>query len=135
MANEKKNYEQNRNRKIQVIVRLDEKEFDRLCEWSAACKKSRSNYIRELIDGYQPVEFPPTDYVEVLSELKRIGFNMNQIASKAHSLGFVDEPEYRKNVNRLWRVVATFAEQLARGGVKFGSNKDLECQKPSSRTD
>ena len=104
-------------------------------EWSTACKKTRSNYIRDLIDGYQPVEFPPADYVEVLSELKRIGFNMNQIASKAHSLGFVDEPEYRRNVNRLWRVVATFAEQLARGGVKFGSNKDLECQKPSSRTD
>lgn len=103
--------------------------------WSTAAKLSMNDYLRTLIDGYQPVEFPPADYVEVLSELKRIGFNMNQIASKAHSLGFVDEPEYRRNVNRLWRVVATFAEQLARGGVKFGSNKDLECQKPSSRTD
>ena len=122
-----------RNNPIQIY--LDDDELKRLDEWSNACKKSRSNYIRDLIDGYQPVEFPPADYVEVLSELKRIGFNMNQIASKAHSLGFVDEPEYRRNVNRLWRVVATFAEQLARGGVKFGSNKDLECQKPSSRTD
>lgn len=122
-----------RNNPIQIY--LDDDELKRLDEWSATCKKTRSNYIRELIDGYQPVEFPPADYVEVLSELKRIGFNMNQIASKAHSFGFVDEPEYRKNVNRLWRVVATFAEQLARGGVKFGSNKDLECQKPSSRTD
>lgn len=122
-----------RNNPIQIY--LDDDELKRLDEWSTACKKSRSNYIRDLIDGYQPVEFPPADYVEVLSELKRIGFNMNQIASKAHSLGFVDEPEYRRNVNRLWRVVATFAEQLARGGVKFGSNKDLECQKPSSRTD
>ena len=122
-----------RNNPIQIY--LDDDELKRLDEWSTACKKTRSNYIRDLIDGYQPVEFPPADYVEVLSELKRIGFNMNQIASKAHSLGFVDEPEYRRNVNRLWRVVATFAEQLARGGVKFGSNKDLECQKPSSRTD
>ncbi len=122
-----------RNNPIQIY--LDDDELKRLDEWSTACKKTRSNYIRDLIDGYQPIEFPPADYVEVLSELKRIGFNMNQIASKAHSLGFVDEPEYRRNVNRLWRVVATFAEQLARGGVKFGSNKDLECQKPSSRTD
>ena len=122
-----------RNNPIQVY--LDDDELKRLDEWAAACKKSRSNYLRELIDGYQPVEFPPADYVEVLTELKRIGFNMNQIASKAHSLGFVDEPEYRRNANRLWRVVATFAEQLARGGVKFGSNKDLECQEPSSRTD
>ena len=62
-------------------------------------EKSRSNYIRDLIDGYQPAEFPPADYIEVLSELKRIGINMNQIAGKAHSLNFVDEPEYRRNVH------------------------------------
>jgi len=132
MSSNKRKYEQNRNRKIQVIVRFDEREFEKLCKNSEACKKSRSNYIRDLIDGYQPAEFPPADYIEVLSELKRIGINMNQIAGKAHSLNFVDEPEYRRNVNRLWRIVAAFAEQLARGGIDFGGNKDLGCQKPSS---
>lgn len=91
-----------------------------------------NDYLRDLIEGHQPYEFPPADYIEVLSELKRIGINMNQIAGKAHSLNFVDEPEYRRNVNRLWRVVATFAEQLARGGIDFGGNKDLECKKTSS---
>ena len=128
-------YDKSRKRQHRITIRLDDTEYENLCVWSTAAKLSMNDYLRTLIDGYQPVEFPPADYVEVLSELKRIGFNMNQIASKAHSLGFVDEPEYRRNVNRLWRVVATFAEQLARGGVKFGSNKDLECQKPSSRTD
>ena len=119
-----------RNNPIQIY--LDDDELKRLDEWSTACKKTRSNYIRDLIDGYQPAEFPPADYIEVLSELKRIGINMNQIAGKAHSLNFVDEPEYRRNVNRLWRIVAAFAEQLARGGIDFGGNKDLGCQKPSS---
>lgn len=121
-----------RKRNNPVQIYLDDDELNRLDEYSSACKKSRSNYIRDLIDGYQPAEFPPADYIEVLSELKRIGINMNQIAGKAHSLNFVDEPEYRRNVNRLWRVVATFAEQLARGGIDFGGNKDLECKKTSS---
>lgn len=121
-----------RKRNNPVQIYLDDDELNRLDEHSSACKKSRSNYIRDLIDGYQPAEFPPADYIEVLSELKRIGINMNQIAGKAHSLNFVDEPEYRRNVNRLWRIVAAFAEQLARGGIDFGGNKDLECQKPSS---
>ena len=121
-----------RKRNNPVQIYLDDDELNRLDEYSSACKKSRSNYIRDLIDGYQPAEFPPADYIEVLSELKRIGINMNQIAGKAHSLNFVDEPEYRRNVNRLWRIVATFAEQLARGGIDFGGNKDLECKKTSS---
>ena len=121
-----------RKRNNPVQIYLDDDELNRLDEHSSACKKSRSNYIRDLIDGYQPAEFPPADYIEVLSELKRIGINMNQIAGKAHSLNFVDEPEYRRNVNRLWRIIAAFAEQLARGGIDFGGNKDLGCQKPSS---
>ena len=121
-----------RKRNNPVQIYLDDDELKRLDKYSSACKKSRSNYIRDLIDGYHPAEFPPADYIEVLSELKRIGINMNQIAGKAHSLNFVDEPEYRRNVNRLWRIVAAFAEQLARGGIDFGSNKDLGCQKPSS---
>lgn len=121
-----------RKRNNPVQIYLDDDELNRLDKYSSACKKSRSNYIRDLIDGYRPAEFPPADYIEVLSELKRIGINMNQIAGKAHSLNFVDEPEYRRNVNRLWRIIAAFAEQLARGGINFGGNKDLGCQKPSS---
>ena len=120
-------YDKSRKRRHRITIRLDDREYENLCTWSTAAKLSMNDYLRDLIDGYQPVEFPPADYIEVLSELKRIGINMNQIAGKAHSLNFVDEPEYRRNVNRLWRIVAAFAEQLARGGIDFGGNKDLEC--------
>ena len=120
-------YDKSRKRRHRITIRLDDREYENLCTWSTAAKLSMNDYLRDLIDGYQPAEFPPADYIEVLSELKRIGINMNQIAGKAHSLNFVDEPEYRRNVNRLWRIVAAFAEQLARGGIDFGSNKDLGC--------
>ena len=134
MQNQKK-YEQNRNRKNQVILRLNDAELKRLDEWSAAANMSRSNYIRQLIAGFQPVEFPPVEYRQVIDELQHIGINMNQLAAKAHSLGFIDEPEYRQNANRVWRVVAELAAQLARGGIKIGGNKNMGCKKPPKATD
>ena len=132
---DKKKYELNRNRKNQVLIRFSDEELQRLDEWSAAAKMSRSNYIRQLIAGFQPVAFPPVEYRQVIDELQHIGINMNQLATKAHSLGFIDEPEYRRNANRVWQIVAELAAQLARGGIKIGGNKNMERKKPPKATD
>ena len=132
---DKKKYELNRNRKNQVLIHFSDDELKRLDEWSAAANMSRSNYIRQLIAGFQPVEFPPVEYKQVIDELQHIGINMNQLATKAHSLGFIDEPEYRRNANRVWRIVAELSAQLARGGIKIGGNKNMVCKKPPKATD
>ena len=124
-----------RKRNNPVQIYLDDAELKRLDEWSAAANMSRSNYIRQLIAGFQPVEFPPAEYKQVIDELQHIGINMNQLATKAHSLGFIDEPEYRRNANRVWRIVAELSAQLARGGIKIGGNKNMVCKKPPKGTD
>ena len=111
-----------RRRKHPVQIYLDDDEYNMLCEWSSAAHRTMSDYLRELIRHSQPVAFPPIEYGEVLRELRKIGINMNQLASKAHSLGFVDEREYRSESDRLWRVVAELARAMSRGGIKFGSN-------------
>ena len=131
---DKKNYERNRTRKNQVLIRCSDDELKRLDEWSAAAKMSRSKYVRQLVAGFQPVEFPPIEYEKIISELEHIGNNMNQLAAKAHTLGFIDEPEYRQNANRVWRTVAQLAMQLARGGIKIGGNENMECKKPPKTT-
>ena len=114
-----------RKRKHRITIRLNDDEYERLCEWSTSCRMSMNDYIRGLIQGFQPVAFPPLEYSEVLFELRRIGVNMNQIATKAHALGFIDIPEYEQNAKRVWSAVAEFSKQLRNGGVKFGSNKDM----------
>ena len=124
-----------RRRNNPVQIYLDDAELKRLDDWSAAANMSRSNYIRQLIDGFQPLEFPPVEYKQVIDELQHIGINMNQLATKAHSLGFIDAPEYRQNATRVWRVVAELSAQLARGGVKIGGNKNMGCKKPPKATD
>ena len=124
-----------RKRNNPVQIYLDDAELKRLDEWSAAANMSRSNYIRQLIAGFQPVEFPPVEYKQVIDELQHIGINMNQLATKAHSLGFIDEPEYRRIANRVWRIVAELSAQLARGGIKIGGNTNRVCKKPPKATD
>ena len=114
-----------RKRKHPIQIYLNDEELKNLDEWSAACRMTRSDYIRNLIQGFQPIAFPPLEYTEVLRELRQIGINMNQIASKAHSLGFIDTPEYERNERRVRKAIADFSEPLARGGVKFGSNKNM----------
>ena len=117
----------NRKRKHFVSLRLDDREYNKLKEWSAATNRTMSDYLRELLEDNQPIEFPPIEYQEVLRELRKIGINLNQLASKAHSLGFVDEREYKADSDRLWRVVAELSSQMSKGGVKFGNNKDMGC--------
>lgn len=117
----------NRKRKHFVSLRLDDREYNKLKEWSAATNRTMSDYLRELLEDNQPIEFPPIEYQEVLRELRKIGINLNQLASKAHTLGFVDERDYKAESNRLWRVVAELSSQMSRGGVKFGNNKDMGC--------
>ena len=120
-------YDASRKRKHRVPVRLDDDEYKKLCEWSSAANRTMSDYIRELLKDNQPIAFPPIEYQEVLRELRKIGINLNQLVSKAHTLGFVDEREYRAESERLWRVVAELTKPMARGGVKFGNHKDMGC--------
>lgn len=120
-------YEANRRRKYALLLRLDEEEHMKLKEWSAASKRSMSDYLRDLIDHCQPIAFPPAEYEAILYELRKIGINMNQLAGKANAYGFSDEREYRAESERLWRVVAELSRQMVKGGAKFGSNKDMGC--------
>ena len=48
---------------------------------------------------------------------------MNQIAAKAHSLGFVDELEYKRNADEVMKLCGEIQKEYARKGVKvFGNN-------------
>lgn len=112
----------NRKRKHFVPLRLDDDEYRKLKEWSAASNRTMSDYLRDLLNDSQPLAFPPIEYQEVLHELRKIGVNLNQIASKAHTLGFVDEREYKEESKLLWRVIAELVKPMAKGGVRFGDH-------------
>lgn len=61
---------------------------------------SEAGLIRLLLKGYEPREKPDADFYEAMKELSAIGNNINQLAVKANSLGFVDTPQLKKEAER-----------------------------------
>lgn len=56
--------------------------------------------IRYLIMGYEPKPKADERFFEAMRELSAIGNNLNQLAAKANSLGFVDAPMLYNEVKR-----------------------------------
>lgn len=102
----------NRTRKHAVIIYLNEVEYQTLYKKAGDCGMSANAYVRDIIHNVQPMAMPPVEYGEILRELHALGCNLNQIAAKAHSLGFIDEPKYRENVRELWNVCGDLSAVL-----------------------
>jgi len=62
---------------------------------------NESDFVRGLILGYKLKVKPDEEFYASIKLLRSISNNLNQIAAKAHSLGFVDELSYRKEVEKM----------------------------------
>ena len=63
-----------------------------------------------LIKGYEPKEKPDDRFYDVMRELSAIGNNINQLAAKANTLGFIDAPML-KNEAEKWNKFQAAVEQ------------------------
>ena len=86
-----------RTRKNRIVFCLDDKELEKLKKKVKKSGMSMSAFLRKLCDEKEIKELPDVDFKEVISQLRRIGINIQQIALKAHTLGFIDAPLYRRN--------------------------------------
>lgn len=80
---------------------LNNEEVENLKIKSDKAGMNESEYIRKLILGYKLREKPDDRFYEVMKQLRLIGNNLNQIAKKANSLGFVDCQLYKQEVAKL----------------------------------
>ena len=93
--------ESKRTRNIKKNFWFNKEENNILLNKSKLAGMNASDYIRKIVLGYELKEKPDDKFYEQIKLLKSIAHNMNQIAIKSHKLGFIDEIEYQKNVNRL----------------------------------
>ena len=107
------------NRTHLIKAYLDDSEYEYFRRIAVATKHTNSHLVRRLLQTSVFVEFPPVEYREIIEQLEHIGINLNQLASKAHSLGFIDEPQYRKNANEVWRMVARLAQIYVQVGARI----------------
>ena len=112
-----------RKRKHLVKFFLNDEEYEKLCKDAATVNKDLSKYLRFLIHWIIPITPPSVEVKEFTRELRRLGVSMNQIAAKAHSLGFVDEIEYKRTADEVMKVLGAIQQEYAKKGVKaFGNN-------------
>ena len=112
-----------RKRKHLVKFFLNDDEYEKLCKDAASVNKDLSKYLRLLIHWIVPIEPPSVEVKEFTRELRLLGVSMNQIAAKVHSLGFVDELEYRRCADEVMKVLGAIQQEYAKKGVKiFGNN-------------
>lgn len=62
---------------------------------------------------------PSVEVKDLTRELRHLGVSMNRIAAKAHALGFVDEPEYKRNADEVMRLLGDIRQEYAKKGVKL----------------
>ena len=89
-----------RKRSIQKIVRFSRDEAQDLQKKAKKACLSEAGLIRLHLRGYEPREKPDERFYDVMRELSSIGNNINQLAVKANTLGFVDAPQLKKEAER-----------------------------------
>lgn len=101
-------YEQSRERKYQVKVRLDETEMEILNEkFKASGHNSRSDFIRQLILFGLVYKVDYSELQEVNYQLGKIGNNINQIAHRMNSQKNIyksDVEEIKKKMEEIWQL-------------------------------
>ena len=76
-----------RNRKNQLVIRLNDKEykyFKKQCDLSGL---SMNTYMIHLITGYKIKERPPRDYGKLAWEISKVSTSIYQIAHTVNSAG------------------------------------------------
>ena len=75
---------------------------------------SESAVVRLLIRGYEPREKPDERFYAVMRNLSVIGNNINRLAAKAHSLGFIDTAMLKAEALHLHRLQADMEAEFLR---------------------
>lgn len=97
-----------RTRTIKKQFWFNTEEQQALSKLAQKAKTNESDIIRRLVLESKIKEKPDDKFYESLKIFRSLANNMNQIAKKAHSLGFIDELSYQKNVD----MIKQFTEKI-----------------------
>ena len=90
-----------RSRNIQVKFYLNDKEFQHLNELCEKVKLSKAQLIRFLLLSYKPIVPPPIEYKKLITEMRMIGNNINQLLVIARSNGVLNATALEKHLTAL----------------------------------
>ncbi len=79
-----------------MLLRFTRDEIDTLTAKARKANMSRENYCRTILNGSDVYPAPDVDTATILRDVRRVGYNINQILKIANSQGLLDVPQLRK---------------------------------------
>lgn len=90
-----------RKRNHRIVFYLNDHEFESLDRKVKRTNLSREAFLRKAIQDIQIKEAPPADLSQFIREIRRVGNNINQLATIANAQGLVDVPQLRREILEL----------------------------------
>lgn len=85
-----------RKRTCEIKIRFTRGELDSLMQKANKAGLSRENFCRRVLSGAEVKEAPPADVPRLIREVRRVGYNIDQILKLANAKGLLDVPQLRK---------------------------------------
>lgn len=101
-----------RRRNRYVGFCMTEEEWQALDQTVASMGISKGRYLRNLARRIVPRPLPSEEIKEILSQLRHIGNNINQMAMVANKTGHPDTVLYKENYSRLQEQISRMMEIL-----------------------
>ncbi len=83
-------------RTLEMKIRFTRAELDALTKKSRKAGLSREGYCRRILNGAVVKEAPPAELPLLIREVRRVGYNIDQLLKRANSIGLLDVPQLRK---------------------------------------
>ena len=103
-------------KKYEICLRLSQEEKTLLENSARCCGLSKTAYLRRLILGAEVRALPSQEIKALRTEIHHIGNNINQLAVKANTLGFIDTPMLKAEALRWHRFQADIEAVFLRPG-------------------
>ena len=79
-----------------MTLRFTRAELETLTKKARKANMSREGFCRAVLNGAVVKEAPPADVPVLLRDVRRVGYNIDQILKVANSQGLVDVPKLRR---------------------------------------
>ena len=118
-----------RERNIKINVFLNEEEKKNFDKKARQAGLNKSEFFRKIILGYRLKEKPDERFYEVLSQLRGMATNLNQIARTANRYDYVKIDKLNMFLNSIEDLILLLKEVYLiprREGELNGNNKNME---------
>ena len=85
-----------RKRNCRVEIYFTKTELEALTKKVRKAGLSREGYCRRILNGAVVKEAPPAELPLLIREVRRVGYNIDQLLKRANAIGLMDVPQMRK---------------------------------------